>query len=113
VSNLVGNAYQHGSANVPVDVTLRGEPDGVVLAVRNQGPVIAKSDLKDIFDPFRQLEPGRARPRDLTSLGLGLYIVQAIVTAHQGTIDVESTESGTTFTVRLPRRVPAAADAPA
>lgn len=115
VSNLVGNAYQHGAENVPVEVTLRGEQDRVVLAVRNQGPVIAAGDLQEIFNPFRQLESGRAtqKSKDPTSLGLGLYIVQAIVTAHQGTIDVESTESGTTFTVRLPRRVPAAADKPA
>jgi signal transduction histidine kinase len=106
LSNLVGNAYQHGLENSPVEVTLRGEPDQVVLSVHNQGPMIAKRDLHDIFNPFRQLEPGRAKPKDSSSLGLGLYIVQAIVTAHQGTIDAESTERGTTFTVRLPRSIP-------
>ena len=106
LSNLVGNAHQHGLENAPVEVTLRGEPDRMVLTVHNKGPVIAKSHLQDIFDPFRQLEPGRTKSKD--SLGLGLYIVQAIVTAHQGTIDVESTERGTTFTVRLPRSVPPA-----
>ena len=106
LSNLVGNACQHGLENAPVDVTLRGEPDRVVLTVHNKGPVIAKSHVQDIFNPFRQLVPGRAKSKD--SLGLGLYIVQAIVTAHQGTIDVESTEHGTTFTVRLPRSVPSA-----
>jgi signal transduction histidine kinase len=36
-------------------------------------------------------------------VGLGLYIVQAIVVAHSGTIDVESSDDGTTFTIRLPR----------
>lgn len=106
LSNLVGNAYQHGLENAPIEVTLRGEPDQVVLTVHNKGPVIAKSDLQDIFNPFSQLEPGRAKSKDSSSLGLGLYIVQAIVTAHQGTIDVESTERGTTFTVRLPRSIP-------
>ena len=106
LSNLVGNAYQHGLQNAPVEVALRGEPDRVVLTVHNKGPVIAKNHLQDIFNPFRQLEPGRAKSKD--SLGLGLYIVQAIVTAHQGTIAVESTERGTTFTVRLPRGIPSA-----
>ena len=106
LSNLVGNAYQYGLENAPVEVALRGEPDRVVLTVHNKGPVIAKNHLQDIFNPFRQLEPGRAKSKD--SLGLGLYIVQAIVTAHQGTIAVESTERGTTFTVRLPRGIPSA-----
>jgi signal transduction histidine kinase len=108
LSNLVGNACQHGLENAPIEVTLRGEPDQVVLTVHNKGPVIAKRDLQDIFNPFRQLDPGRAKSKNPSSLGLGLYIVQAIVTAHQGTIDVESTERGTTFMVRLPRDIPSA-----
>jgi signal transduction histidine kinase len=107
LSNLVGNAYQHGAEGAPIAVTARGEKDEVVLAVHNQGPAIAPKHLGDIFNPFRQLGSGRtkAKPKaeDATSLGLGLYIVQAIVTAHQGTIEVASTEGGTTFTVHLPR----------
>jgi signal transduction histidine kinase len=105
LSNLVGNAYQHGAENTPIAVTLRGEASGVVLTVHNEGSPIAPEHLGDIFNPFRQLGPGRTKSaaKDATSLGLGLYIVQAIVTAHQGTIQVESTEAGTIFTVRLPR----------
>jgi signal transduction histidine kinase len=109
LSNLVGNAYQHGAENGPIEVTVRGERDQVVLSVHNQGPAIAPEHLLDIFNPFRQLGPDRTKRKDATSLGLGLYIVQAIVTAHQGTIAVESTERGTTFSVRLPREAPSAA----
>jgi signal transduction histidine kinase len=90
-----------------VEVAVRGEPDRVVLTVHNRGAAIAKSDLRDIFNPFRQLDHAGARSRDLRSAGLGLYIVQAIAVAHHGTIEVESEENGTTFTMRLPRRVPA------
>jgi signal transduction histidine kinase len=103
LSNLISNAHQYGSDNVPIEITLRGERDRVVLIVHNQGPAIAKDRLQDIFNPFQRLEPARARPGDGRNVGLGLYIVEAIVTAHQGTIDVESTERGTTFTVYLPR----------
>ncbi|MBA3541552.1 MAG: sensor histidine kinase [Deltaproteobacteria bacterium] len=106
LSNLVGNAYQHGAPDQPVQVAVRGEPDEVVLSVTNQGAGIAKQHLKDIFNPFRQLDAGHTSSSDATSLGLGLYIAQAIVLAHAGTIEVESTTRGTTFTVRLPRRVP-------
>jgi len=100
LSNLIGNAYQHGAKNSPIEVTLRGEPDVVVLTVHNQGAPIAPGQLEDIFDPFRQLKPAS---RKSDSLGLGLYIAQAIAMGHGGTIAVESTAGGTTFTVTLPR----------
>jgi len=99
LSNLLGNAVQHGAPNRPIAVTLRGEADRVVLSVHNEGRAIPKRHLQDIFDPFRQLDPGRAK----SNVGLGLYIVQAIAVAHGGTVDVESSDAGTTFTIRLPR----------
>jgi signal transduction histidine kinase len=105
ILNLVGNAYQHGVEQAPIAVRLRGDPNKVVLTVQNQGQVIAKEHLRDIFDPFRQLEPSGARSRNPSSVGLGLYIVRAIVIAHHGTIEVASAKGGTTFTVRLPRKI--------
>lgn len=102
VCNLLVNAFQHGSRSGPIHVALRGEPDQVVLSVHNEGEPIPKRHLHDIFDPFRQVDPGHAVSSQ-SSVGLGLYIVQAIVTAHDGEIDVESGANGTTFTVRLPR----------
>ena len=106
LSNLVGNAVQHGAADVPIDVTLRGQVETVVMTVHNKGERIPKAHLRDIFDPFKQLEPGTSKRTDGRSVGLGLYIVEAIVKAHQGTIEVESTEHGTTFKVHLPRTLP-------
>ena len=103
LSNLLGNAVQHGSPGGPIEVSLRGEADQVTLSVRNKGQAIPKRHLQRIFDPFRQasLDDSKA---NRSSVGLGLYIVQTIVTAHGGTIDVDSTDKGTTFTMRLPRR---------
>lgn len=102
VSNLLGNAVQHGSANGRVKVALRGEADRVALSVHNQGAVISPRRLLELFDPFRQIDPERAASSQ-ERVGLGLYIVHAIVTAHGGSIDVESTEHGTSFTMHLPR----------
>ena len=54
-----------------------------------------------LFEPFRRRPDALDRPR---GLGLGLYIAQQIVAAHQGTISVSSSaETGTSFTVTLPR----------
>ena len=108
LSNLIGNAYQHGAENEPVEVVVRGEAEQVVLTVHNQGAAIPSTQLRDIFNPFRQLAPSHKRTKKLGSVGLGLYIVQSIVLAHHGTIGVESTKKGTTFKVCLPRSAPAA-----
>jgi signal transduction histidine kinase len=102
LSNLLGNAVQHGTKHGPIAVALRGEADRVALSVHNHGRPIPKQHLRDVFDPFRQLDPGYAK----SSVGLGLFIVQAIASAHGGSVVVESDDGGTTFTMRLPR-VPA------
>jgi signal transduction histidine kinase len=99
LSNLLGNAVEHGTKHGPIAVTLRGEAEQVLLSVHNEGRAIPKHHLHDIFDPFRQLHPGDTQ----ANVGLGLFIVQAIAVAHGGTVDVESSNDGTTFTMRLPR----------
>jgi signal transduction histidine kinase len=102
VSNLLGNAAQHGKADCQIDVSVTGEAKGVTLAVHNQGPPIPRESLPTIFEPM--VRGGQARERR-GSIGLGLYITRAIVVGHGGTIEVASSaEAGTTFTVRLPRQ---------
>lgn len=108
VSNLIGNACQHGTAGEPVQVRLDGShPEAVELTVTNKG-CIDPDVVPVIFDPFR----GRERKaRRGEGLGLGLYIAQQLVRAHGGTIEARSREpEGTTFTIRIPR--PAALAAP-
>lgn len=101
LSNLVGNALVHGEHGSPVEVLLHGDAQHVTLRVRNQGTPIAAALMPVLFEPFRRGDdPGGQR----RGLGLGLYIVREIVTAHGGDVDVQSTvENGTCFTVRLPR----------
>ena len=98
--NLLSNALRYGDPQKPITLSLKGEPNEVVLAVHNGGS-IPPSVLPHIFDPFRQhAEDKRTR----TGLGLGLYIVDQLVLAHGGKVSVVSTpDEGTTFTLRLPR----------
>jgi signal transduction histidine kinase len=108
ISNLLGNAIQHGTENMPVRLTARGLGDTVVVEVVNQGVPIPPSEMETIFKAMVQ---GGERSRRGTSLGLGLYIARAIATAHGGTLTAASTaEQGTTFTLRLPRQVVAGRD---
>ena len=104
-SNLVANALRHAAGKV-VTVEVAGLAWEVVLSVHNDGPPIPPELLPHVFQPFRQDE-GSGAP--IGSSGLGLFIVREIVAAHDGTVAVTSNaESGTTFTVRLPRQVSAA-----
>jgi two-component system, sensor histidine kinase and response regulator len=99
-SNLLGNALEHGDKRDPIEVALNGtRADRVTLEVTNTGVVPAEV-LPHLFDPFRgsQRQVGR---RD--GLGLGLYIVQQIVVAHGGRVDVRTDARRTTFVVELPR----------
>jgi two-component system sensor histidine kinase/response regulator len=99
-SNLIGNAMRHGASDT-VTVKLDGRrADRVLLTVINEGNIPSEL-LPTIFDPFRRGQRQSARTE---GLGLGLYIVQQVVQAHGGAIQVSS-EAGqpTRFEVSLPR----------
>jgi two-component system sensor histidine kinase HydH len=67
----------------------------VRLQVQDTGSGILVTQLSKIFEPLYTTKPG--------GTGLGLYIVQEIVAAHEGQMTVESVEGqGTTFTITLP-----------
>ena len=106
LTNLIGNALEHGSPRTPVFVEVLGDDDEVSIAVHNQGPAIPANELDGIFSAMKRkdsaADPASGGPSG--NLGLGLYIADRIVNAHKGRIEVESSEEdGTTFTVHLPR----------
>jgi signal transduction histidine kinase len=102
VQNLVGNALQHTTEDVPVRVRTWGEGEDAVLEVHNGGAPIAAQDMPRLFEPFQR--GSGARPDGGRSMGLGLHITYHLVQAHGGGIRVRSSaDEGTTFTVRLPR----------
>jgi signal transduction histidine kinase len=106
LGNLVDNAVRHGAAGHPVVLRLEGGEGDVVLEVENSGDPIPSDEIGAIFEPFHRAKGARSPD----GLGLGLAIVREIVEAHGGEVSVRSSaEEGTTFTVRLPRRLRAAA----
>jgi signal transduction histidine kinase len=71
-----------------------------VIAVHNDGAPIAPHLLGQIFEPFKR---GDVAGNTWGGVGLGLYIVKQIVTAHGGAVSVRSAEGeGTTFEITLP-----------
>jgi signal transduction histidine kinase len=106
LSNLVGNAIQHGDPGFPVLITVGVQAGDVAcISIHNKGPAIAAEFRGRIFDPMvrgvvQEAEHRSNRP----SIGLGLYISREIARAHGGNIEVDSwPDRGTTFTVKLPR----------
>ncbi|MBN9168023.1 MAG: HAMP domain-containing histidine kinase, partial [Myxococcales bacterium] len=72
VSNLLGNALEHGDRVSPVEVSMASTPQEAELSVRNLGPPIPTEMLGTIFDPYRQ----GTRQAKSTELGLGLFIAK-------------------------------------
>ena len=101
LTNLLANAVEHGDQKSPIRVTAKSTSGEITISIQSHGPVIPKKDLSRIFEAMTGVGD---RPRDRRHLGLGLYIVEKIVTAHGGTTTVQSSrEKGTIFTIKLPR----------
>ena len=97
--NLLGNAIQHGGGT-PVTLIAREERDALILAVHNGGAPIPRDVLPLVFEPLARGNWNGTGG----SIGLGLFIARAVVSAHGGDIHVtSSSETGTTVTVRLPK----------
>ena len=104
LTNLAKNALEYGKRDAPVTVSACAEATEVVLSVHNWGTPISQERQATIFKPLRRGALDRKEHRSPDSMGLGLYIVKTITEAHGGTVRLASDqESGTTFTVRLPR----------
>jgi hypothetical protein len=105
LSNLISNALQHGKSECPVTLTADGTHEAyVTLTVHNEGESIPAKLLGTIFDPMVR-RPTAGGDRNVTGLGLGLYIAREVVLAHGGNIAVTSDDTnGTKFVVELPRR---------
>lgn len=102
VWNLAANAVKFGSRGGRVAIRLVDAGPWVSVSVHNQGPAIPAPMRERIFVPFSRLD------ERVSGWGLGLSLVKACAEAHGGNVEVQSdAESGTTFTVRLPREAPA------
>jgi two-component system OmpR family sensor kinase len=99
LANLVTNAAVHTGGDIHVEVE---RADGQVLAVvADDGPGLTAPQAAHAFDRFWRAD--RARTRVKGGSGLGLSIVDTLVSAHGGTIDFDTSPSaGTTVTVRIP-----------
>lgn len=99
VRNLLDNAVRYGGPTVAI--SLQEEDGEAVLTVTDDGPGIPTALRERVFERFARVDEARAASDGGT--GLGLAITRELVTAHGGTIVIDSAHSpGARFVVRLP-----------
>lgn len=99
--NLLSNAVKFTPRGGRVCAAIEANGATVRLTVRDTGEGIPPEFLPHVFEPFRQADGSSTRRHE--GLGLGLAIVRALVERHGGTVTADSTTTGATFTVELPR----------
>ncbi len=99
--NLTDNAVKYNAPQGSISMSLRRVGDHAEFTLANTGPSIPPEVLPKVFDRFFRGDP--AHSQAIEGCGLGLSIAQWIVSAHKGTINIESVPmKQTTVTVRLP-----------
>jgi len=106
IANLLENAAKYTEPGGRIAVTLARQNGEAVLSVRDNGIGIAPEMLKEIFDPFTQVDSSLARSGG--GLGLGLTVVGRVLELHGGRIEARSAglSQGSEFVVRLPAILP-------
>ena len=100
--NLMDNAVKYSPPGSRIDVYARRVGKEVLVGVQDRGQGISEEALGFIFQPFRKGEGAERAP--IKGMGLGLYIVNRLVEAHGGRIEVKSEHGkGSLFVVRLPQ----------
>ncbi|MFZ7104110.1 MAG: vancomycin resistance histidine kinase VanS [Peptococcaceae bacterium] len=99
-NNVLKNAITYSYEDSVIDISAGQQDKNMVITFTNQGNPIPQGKLETIFEKFYRLDT--ARSTNTGGAGLGLAIAQEIITAHAGTIAVESNPENTTFTINLP-----------
>ena len=99
LTNLIGNAIKYAPQSETIEVDVNQEDSQAVVSVKDYGQGITEADCNRIFDRFY-----RAKVETKTiGMGLGLYICDDIIKAHNGTLNVKSVLGvGSIFSFSLP-----------
>ena len=101
--NLLDNAEKYSPENPQIHISTKNVKEGVEITISDKGIGMSKDALKNIFDKFYRVHTGNRH--DVKGFGLGLSYVKALVSAHKGSINVNSElGKGSSFKLILPFR---------
>jgi len=101
LTNLISNSIKYSLAEKHIFISVTYKKNFAIIRIKDRGVGISSADQKNIFDTFYRSEDKKIR--SLGGAGLGLTLVQHIIEAHDGKIEVESELGrGSTFTIYLP-----------
>ncbi|MGB9875872.1 MAG: sensor histidine kinase, partial [bacterium] len=95
-SNIWANSIKFTPHSGKIEISFEEKNGWAVVKISNNGPPISPEDQEHLFEKFYRGKSG------MGGTGLGLYIARWLTEVHGGSISVESSEEGTTFTVKLP-----------
>ena len=99
--NLVENSVKYSGSSVKIAINCSIDNGKLKIVVADNGNGMSQGSIKYIFDKYYRESNGDLY--NVKGVGLGLYYVKMVVTAHGGTINVESRyKKGTTFTIKIP-----------
>ena len=100
IYNLIDNAVKFAEKGSCITIRLYKDDGKAYVSVRDKGETIPPDDLPFIFDRFHKSD--RSRSLDKSGVGLGLYLVKAIINSHDEDIAVKSEDGVTEFVFTLP-----------
>ena len=100
--NLISNAIKFSDSNSKVEISIDYTEDGLDIKVADEGIGIKKEDIPNLFNKFYQIDSSLARNAE--GAGLGLWLTNQLIEAHQATIRIDSEYGeGTVVTVSFPK----------
>jgi signal transduction histidine kinase len=100
VANLLDNAFKYAGRGGAIELAVRPLGDMVEIVVADGGPGIPEADREHVLRRFVRLESSRTTPGN----GLGLSLVSAVASLHQGSFTLEDNQPGLRAVLRLPAR---------
>ena len=101
--NLLRNAIEYNYESGVITISAKEVEDDVLISITDTGKGIAEKDIKELYKPFKRLDP----ENNVSGVGIGLSLSLQMLNVMNGSIDVDSTPgAGSCFTITLPRAKP-------